>query len=68
MIGYKYLVRVTDWPANSHYPNAVLLQTLGEENHYQTDSVALLYEAGVGDGGGVNCSWRRTWRRSRRGC
>lgn len=47
MIGRKHLVRAADWPADNHYPNGVVVQSLGEENNYHTDSLAILYEAGV---------------------
>lgn len=58
MIGRKYLVRVTDWPADNHYPNGLIVQSLGEENNYLTDSLAILYEVGVG----VTRTCERRWR------
>lgn len=46
-MGKKHLVRYLDWPAGCRYPDGQLIQTIGEENSFDTDSVALLYEAGV---------------------
>lgn len=51
-------MRVTDWPTDNHYPNGVIVQSLGEENSYLTDSLAILYEVGVG----VACACERRWR------
>jgi len=47
IIGKKHLVRITDWPDDVHHPNGQLLQTIGDENDFNTDNLALLYEAGV---------------------
>ena len=47
IIGKEHLVRITDWPDDAHHPNGQLLQTIGEENDFNTDNIALLYEVGV---------------------
>ena len=52
------MVRVTDWPTDNHYPNGLIVQSLGEENNYLTDSLAILYEVGVD----VTRACERRWR------
>ena len=54
------MVRVTDWPADNHYPNGLIVQSLGEENNDLTDGLAILYEGGVGVARACELRWRAT--------
>ena len=47
MMGKKHVIRITEWKPTSRFPEAIIIQTLGEEGSFETDSKALLYEAGV---------------------
>ena len=47
MVGKKHVIRITEWKPTSRFPEAIIVQTLGEEGSFETDSKALLYEAGV---------------------
>ena len=47
IVGYKHIVRYGDWPSDCHYPDGQILQTLGKENNFDTDAIALLYESDV---------------------
>lgn len=47
-MGKKHVIRIVDWKPSSRFPDALIVQTLGDEGDFETDSKALLYEAGVG--------------------
>lgn len=48
------MIRYVKWPSENVWPDGQLLFTVGEEGSFRTESVSMLYEAGVGESIGIH--------------